>query len=100
MKKKIIDAPDLYTRSHDVLFGVIEVLPQEADGLDLTKVTSFEKHVPAIRALCFNSSNMYKTLNKVIKLLEDKTTHDRIIEIVRKMVAAVDQSYSAYKGLK
>lgn len=100
MKKRITNVPFLSTRPHDVLYGVIEVLPQEADGKDLTKDTSFEKNVPAMRALCFNSPNMYKSMRQVIKMLEAKATPDEIIELVKKTVEAVDQSYSAYKELK
>jgi len=100
MKKKITDVPDLFTRPHDVLYGVIEVLPQEADGKDLTKDTSFEKNVPAMRALCFNSPNIYKSMRQVIRMFEANATSDEIIKLVKKTVEAVDQSYSVYRKLK
>jgi len=100
MRKKIIDAPNLYTRSHDVLYGVIEVLPQDADGLDLTKVTSFEKHVPAMRALCFNSPNMYKALNQIVLLISKRKTKKEILQLAQKSIQAFENSYLAYKPVQ
>ena len=100
MKKNIIDAPDLYTRSHDVLFGVIEVLPQKAENKNLVQNTSFEKHVPIMRALCFNSPYMYKTLRKIVRMAKAGNSNDEIIGLAQKMVESVEQSHSAYKAFQ
>jgi hypothetical protein len=100
MRKRIIEAPDLYTRSHDVLYGVIEVLPQEADGLDLTKVTSFEKHVPAMRALCYNSPGMFNALHSIVKMLVQRRPKKEILLVTQKTIDAVTNSYKAYEPVQ
>lgn len=92
--------PELFTRPHDILFGVIEVLPQDADGKDLTKVTSFEKHVPAMRALCFHSPNMYKALNQITLMISKGRTKKEILLLVKKSIGAVKNSYKAYEPVE
>ena len=98
MKK--LKVTEVFTRPHDTLYGVIEVLPQDADGKDLTKVTSFEKHVPAMRALCYNSPGMFNALNLIVKILSKRRSKNEILLIAQKTIDAVTNSYKAYEPVQ
>ena len=100
MNKRAIKVPDVFTRPDDVCYGIIQVFPQDADGIDLTssKAEKFEKLVPAMRAICYNAPNMYKALHQIIRMAEDGSSNDDIIILAQKMVGAIEQSNSAYKA--
>lgn len=102
MNKRTIKIPDVSTRPDDVCYGIIQVYPQDADGIDLTssKAEKFEKLVPAMRALCFNSPHMYKALRQIIRMVKDGSSNNDIIVLAQKMVESVEQSYSAYKAFQ
>lgn len=100
MKKSKLKVTEVFTRPHEILFGVIEVLPQDAEGKDLTKVTSFEKHVPAMRALCYNSPRMYTTLKEVTRMCKTGSTAKEIHGYVLETIEAVKNSYKAYEPIQ
>ncbi len=99
MKKASIKVPDVFTRADDVCYGMIEVYPQDADGIDLTssKAEKFEKLVPAVRAVCYNAPDMYYTLREIVNMANSGSTTKEISVYANEMVEKVENIFSIDK---
>ena len=96
----MINIPALFTRDSEACFGLIEVYPQDADGIDLTQDESFDKYTPAIRAACYHSPEMYKTLREIVSMAKAGSSAKEISGYAKEMIEKVEESYSSYKENK
>jgi hypothetical protein len=99
MKKAPFKVPDVFTRADDVCYGMIEVYPQDTDGIDLTssKAEKYEKLVPAMRAVCYNAPGMYYTLREIVEMVKCGSTTKEISAYAKEMVEKVENIFSMDK---